>query len=83
MHAAGPGGAPRPVAPTPRAQLARAALEKRARTRLSAAVVLFVFYPGGYLKHENTPSYIKQTKNVFKCPAWASAQPMYYVVYSL
>jgi hypothetical protein len=50
------------VAPTPRAHLARAALEKRARTRLSAAVVLFVFHPGGYLKHENTPSYIKQKK---------------------
>ena len=63
MRAAGPGGAPRPVAPTPRAQLARAALEKRARTtRLLAAVVLFVFHPGGYLKHENTPSYIKQKK---------------------
>jgi hypothetical protein len=44
VRAAGPGGAPRPVAPTPRAQLARAALEKRARTRLSAAVVLFVFH---------------------------------------
>jgi hypothetical protein len=51
------------VAPANRAQLARAALEKRARTCLSAAVAWFVcFYPGGYLKHENTPSYIKQKR---------------------
>jgi hypothetical protein len=35
----------------------------------SAAVVLFAFYPSGYLKHEITQSYIKLNKNVFKCPA--------------
>ena len=42
--------APRPVAPAPRAKLARAALEKRARTRLSAAVVLFASHPGRLFK---------------------------------
>jgi hypothetical protein len=49
--------------PAPRAQLARAALEKRARTRLSAAVVLFVFLSRLFKTRKHAQLY--KTKKTF------------------
>jgi hypothetical protein len=51
------------VAPAPRAKLARAALEKRARTRLSAAVVLFASHPGRLFKTRKLAQLYKTKKS--------------------